>query len=112
MHTFFQIKSALKKSPLSITFQNHIIIMYNSYLVCMHFLKIIIKNLTKKKKQLLYFDIKWSFTWVLLQDVDVKGFKVCLKDIQPFDARHDPVTVHYLAVGCEYNYDTQTAYIT
>ena len=26
-----------------------------------------------------------------------------MKDIQPFDGHHDPVTVNYLAVGCEYN---------
>ena len=38
----------------------------------------------------------------ILQDVNVNSFTVCLKDIQPYDGYHDPITVDYMAVGCKY----------
>ncbi|KAK2556576.1 Contactin-associated protein-like 5 [Acropora cervicornis] len=35
--------------------------------------------------------------WV--RNVTSTGFEVCLKDIQRYDARHDPVTVNYITAG-------------
>ena len=29
-------------------------------------------------------------------------FQVCLKDIQRYDAHHDPITLNYMAAGCKY----------
>ena len=29
-------------------------------------------------------------------------FQVCLKDIQRYDAHHDPLTLNYMAAGCKY----------
>ena len=37
-----------------------------------------------------------------LKNVSKTDFEVCLKDIQRFDAPHDPITVNYMAVGCKY----------
>jgi len=27
---------------------------------------------------------------------------VCLKDIQRYNAHHDPITLHYMVAGCKY----------
>ncbi|EDO36335.1 predicted protein [Nematostella vectensis] len=34
-----------------------------------------------------------------IESVNKTGFKVCMKDIQPFDGHHDPVDIEYLAIG-------------
>ena len=36
------------------------------------------------------------------QSITTTDFQVCLKDIQRYDAHHDPITVNYLAAGCKY----------
>jgi len=36
-----------------------------------------------------------------IESVSINGFKVCMKDIQPFDGHHDPVKIEYLAFGGE-----------
>ena len=36
------------------------------------------------------------------QSITTTNFQVCLKDIQRYDARHDPVTLNYMAAGCKY----------
>lgn len=47
----------------------------------------------------LYYKLFFS----LLKNVSKTDFEVCLKDIQRFDAPHDPITVNYMAVGCKYD---------
>ena len=37
-----------------------------------------------------------------LQSVTINKLEVCLKDIQRYDANHDPITVNYMVIGCEY----------
>lgn len=39
---------------------------------------------------------------LLFQFVNETSLEVCLKDIQRYDATHDPITVNYMAIGCEY----------
>jgi len=39
--------------------------------------------------------------YFLFQSVSLTEFKVCLKDIQPYNKHHDPVTVSYMAIGCK-----------
>ena len=36
------------------------------------------------------------------QSITTTDFQVCLKDIQRYDAHHDPVTLNYMAAGCKY----------
>ncbi|CAH3038596.1 unnamed protein product, partial [Porites lobata] len=36
-------------------------------------------------------------SWV--ENLDTIGFTACVKDLQPFDQHHDPITVHYIAFG-------------
>ena len=36
------------------------------------------------------------------QSITTTDFQVCLKDIQRYDAYHDPVTLNYMAAGCKY----------
>ena len=35
------------------------------------------------------------------QDISTSGFRVCMKDLQPYDQYHDAVTINYLTVGCK-----------
>ena len=37
------------------------------------------------------------------QSITTTDFQVCLKDIQRYDAHHDPVTLNYMAAGCKYD---------
>ncbi|KAK3740263.1 hypothetical protein QZH41_017827, partial [Actinostola sp. cb2023] len=34
-----------------------------------------------------------------MESVTNTGFKVCMKDIQPFEGHHDPIDIEYLAIG-------------
>ena len=34
-----------------------------------------------------------------MKNLDTIGFTACVKDLQPFDQHHDPITVHYIAFG-------------
>ena len=36
------------------------------------------------------------------QSVTKTQLEVCLKDIQRYDASHDPITVNYMAIGSKY----------
>ena len=36
------------------------------------------------------------------QQVSTSSLDICLKDMQPFDAFHDSVTVNFLAIGSKY----------
>lgn len=34
-----------------------------------------------------------------MKNLDTIGLTACVKDLQPFDQHHDPITVHYIAFG-------------
>ena len=36
---------------------------------------------------------------IIVKNLDTTGFTACVKDLQPFDQHHDPITVHYIAFG-------------
>ena len=36
---------------------------------------------------------------IIVKNLDTIGFTACVKDLQPFDQHHDPITVHYIAFG-------------
>ena len=42
-----------------------------------------------------------TFFHVCFQSVDKEKFEVCLKDMQPYDARHDAVTINLMVIGRE-----------
>ena len=42
-----------------------------------------------------------NFTLSHFQSVTKTQLEVCLKDIQRYDASHDPITVNYMAIGCK-----------
>ena len=39
------------------------------------------------------------FSSIIVKNLDTIGFTACVKDLQPFDQHHDPITVHYIAFG-------------
>ena len=39
---------------------------------------------------------------IIFQSITMTDFQVCLKDIQRYDAHHDPITLNYMAAGCKY----------
>ena len=45
--------------------------------------------------------------------ITTTDFQVCLKDIQRYDAHHDPITLNYMAAGCKYpcGFDVQIVLI-
>ena len=38
-------------------------------------------------------------SFIIVKNLDTIGFTACVKDLQPFDQHHDPITVHYIAFG-------------
>ena len=41
----------------------------------------------------------WLVSSIIVKNLDTIGFTACVKDLQPFDQHHDPITVHYIAFG-------------
>lgn len=42
------------------------------------------------------------FAIIFFQSITLTEFQVCLKDIQRYEAHHDPITLNFMAAGCEY----------
>lgn len=43
--------------------------------------------------------IKINNSFLLVQQITLRGFMICMKDLQPFKDHHDPVNISYLAIG-------------
>ena len=41
------------------------------------------------------------FFFTPIKRLDVTSFTACVKDLQLYDERHDPLTVYYIALGGE-----------
>ena len=44
-----------------------------------------------------------SFYHLLLQEITISTFRVCVKDLPGMESQHDPVTVHYTVIGGNYS---------